>query len=129
MVSYKTIFGLIFIITLVFIVAPLSSFRLYELKAGARGPADKLIGQKFVRKRALPMMFATAIVTLSTFRNETIFEILATDLKINGKGAVVTILRNGLGCKNITLKLKSQWCRGLDYHIRLYGHFVNETNS
>ncbi|XP_033212313.1 uncharacterized protein LOC117169912 [Belonocnema kinseyi] len=123
------LFGLISIITLVFFVAPLSSSRLYELKAGTRGPVDKLVGQKFVRKRAFPMKFATAMVTLRTWRNETIFEILATDLKINGKGAVITILRNGLGYKDVTLKLRSQWCNGIDYHIRLYGHFVNETIS
>ena len=121
MASYKMIFVLIFFITLFLNLAPSSSFQLNELKIGTKGPLDQLIGQKFVYKRAIPFMYVTYETTVTTWRNETIFEILCKNLKPQAIGRV-EVLRNGIGFKSVTLKLTSRWSRGLDYHIRLYGH-------
>ena len=116
------IFGLIFIITFIFNAAPSSSYRMYELKIGSRGPSDQLIGQQFVYKRALPLMYATYQDTLYTREKKIITEIVAEDLKLDGTGGVVKIIRNGIGFSNVTLRLRSQFSRGLKYMIRLYGH-------
>lgn len=95
----------------------------HHLIVGRREFNDRLDYQEFIVKNSQTLRVVTVEKTFNASRNSYITQIQALDQKTNGNGAYASLLKNGPGFNNVTLKFKSQRGHGINFKVLIYSRY------
>lgn len=129
MSSFKYIIGLAVLVAVLFAVntepagegSDFYAAKSHNFTAGRREFGDRLVLRDYVTKSSSWMKVVVVEKTFNISKWERITMIEAIDQQTNGTGAYASIIKNGLGHSNVTMRFKSQRGHSIKFIVQLYG--------
>ncbi|PSN52608.1 hypothetical protein C0J52_19565 [Blattella germanica] len=110
------------VITLLLVaIVGLASCQSHNLVLCNKRDNDVLLYSKLVERAYKLLSRVTSNVSYAN-PDATITCIEVLDNRTDGTGGTATITEGGLGYRNVTINLRSQLTRGLNFTINIYGH-------
>jgi len=94
----------------------------HTLKEGSRGPDDIILYQEEKRKGNKFMTTVSHTFSYRARDDEEITKVLAEDQWSDDTGGNPELISGGVGCREVTIKVTSQFNRGFHFHFYVYGH-------